>query len=175
MKYQLILTGLVVCTCIVFLVSIHLSNNWEYKAEIQTVELFYEGKMENYNTQKSNLLARHNILSKKLNDPYRGTTIINESELELKPYIPSERHAIVTMIGSTTINYAYWTGAISLIQSLREVKTRVPNIIIILRYDKNIPEIAFNIFKNLGVTVLYLKDLQTGELPIDNNPTIMGL
>jgi hypothetical protein len=86
---------------------------------------------------------------------YGGSTLLLENRLVFQNYTPSDRHAIVTMIGCSSYVHSYWMGGLALIQSLREVQTRVPNIVVMIRRNQGeIPDFAFEAFERLGVQLI---------------------
>lgn len=99
--------------------------------------------------------------------PNRGTTVLNEDELIFEDYIPSDKHAIVTMIGAETYMHAYWMGAAAVIQGLREVKTRVPNIIVMIRAHDVLPPIAKTTFQRLGAKLVPIPGIDKRKLNVD--------
>jgi hypothetical protein len=75
---------------------------------------------------------------------YLNTTFLPK-KLVLHPYTPNPKHAIVTLA-----NKPYSALAVTLVASLREVKTRVPNIIVISHDNNPINEDAIQQIKQLG-------------------------
>lgn len=96
--------------------------------------------------------------------------VIPEHKLDLKPYTLSNRHAIVTMIGTTgykafgtSRRYSYWKSALALIQGLREVKTRVPNILVLSGHLELLAKEVQDCFERLGAKFVILEDIKLGE------------
>ena len=102
-------------------------------------------------------------------DPYKGKTLTDENKLILEDYEPSDRHAIVTMIGGDSYMHPYWMGALAVVQGLREAQTRVPNVIVMIRsqaYAK-MPKFALDAFKRLGVQIIHIEGLNLKDLNVD--------
>jgi len=99
-------------------------------------------------------------------DKYRGRTLTTENKLVLQEYTPSDRHAIVTMFGSSSYVHAYWMGALAMIQSLRESQTRVPHIIVMVRSDELVPQIGIDAFREIGAELVYIENLKLDELNV---------
>jgi len=102
-----------------------------------------------------------------LEDGYGGRTLITENRLIFQNYTPSDKHAIVTMIGSASYVHSYWMGALAMIQSLREVQTRVPNIVVMCRMLQLVPEFALKAFEKLNATVIPIENIPLDELHVD--------
>jgi hypothetical protein len=114
-------------------------------------------------TLKQQIKEREDLLA----DGYGGRTLITENKLVFQNYTPSDKHAIVTMIGSASYVHSYWMGALAMIQSLREVQTRVPNIIVMCRLYQLVPEFALKAFEKLNATVLPIENIPLEELNVD--------
>ena len=96
---------------------------------------------------------------------YKGTTVVHEYEplQQQEEYLPSDRHAIITMVGSVYWENAYWLGALVVAQSLREVNTRVPNIIVMVRGHSELPSFAVDAFKRLDVQLVNIEAIYKND------------
>lgn len=166
-NFKLFVFGSFVFLCVLFLIGLHISEGNNHTVQLQIIKQLFKDKENEYINKRSTLLSTNKKLSEKLNEPYRGTTILKESEILFQNYTPSDKHAIVTMVGSSSYMHGYWLGAISLFQSLREVKTRVPNIVVMVRTTDNIPDVAFDIYENLGVKVILIEHIELDKLIVD--------
>jgi len=92
----------------------------------------------------------------------------------LQDYTPSDKHAIVTMFGYERYDNAYWMGALAMIQSLREVKTRVPNIVAMVRHRGMVPPVAWAAFERLGVKLIDIQNIDLSKLNADIPGTWSG-
>lgn len=135
--------------------------------EFIQLEANWVEKRNNFETKQTALLDQLSTLKTAYESPYRGRTLVTENRLVLQEYTPSDKHAIVTMIGSSSHVHCYWMGAVSMIQSLREAQTRVPNIIVMVRNPILIPEVAYDAFKRLGAELILIENLPLDELNVE--------
>lgn len=96
-------------------------------------------------------------------EPFKGTTVITDNRIIHQEYEPNPRHAFVTMMGSTSYVHSYWMGALAMIQSLREVQTRVPNIVVMARGLELVPPSAIAAFERLGVEIIPIEEFQRSK------------
>ena len=129
-----------------------LESTWKQK------EVEWEEKLNDPEVEEMKELAKH---------PYRGRTLTTENRLVFQNYTVSDRHAFVTMIGSTSHVHPYWMGALAMIQSLREVETRVPNIVVMVRKTELIPSFAMDAFERLGAQLRFIDNLPMSELNVE--------
>ena len=124
---------------------------------------------ENYhkNQQALEKLSNYtNQLKGLVDEGFGGRTLLPENKLVLREYEASNSHAIVTMIGGSSAVNSYWMSALAMIQSLREVKTRVPNIIVMTRANTSLPEFAKEAFGRLNATLVTIETLQERKLNV---------
>jgi len=89
-------------------------------------------------------------------------------------YIPDPRHTFATMAGSSWVQ-PYWIGAIGLLQSLREVRTQVPNFIVLLRLNNReaFPVQARYVLEKLGARIVTVEDIPLPSFV--SIPSVWGL
>lgn len=124
-------------------------------------------KYQEFQSSRQVLQSEISQLLVEARDPYKGRTLTTENKLVLQEYTPNDKHAIVTMIGAESYMHAYWMGAVAVIQGLREVKTRVPNIVVMVRKIENIPETASVAFERLGAQLISIEGLDLSKLNVD--------
>lgn len=155
---------------IYFFYCLHVRNNIEYAIEKEIEELEKDWKLKEveYKRSKEELLDVIDVLQPLSEDPYKGKTII-DNRIVFQDYTPSDRHAIVTMIGSSSYVHAYWMGAVAMIQSLREVQTRVPHIIVLVKEKDQLPLIAEEALLRLGAELMPIENtmfkLESMQIP----------
>ena len=115
---------------------------------------------------------------KELNDAFRkGRMLLNRrqqapadlfplhGEIKFQNYEPNDRHAIVTLLNEKA-PFRYWMGALSLMQSLRDVRTRVPNLVILLVMPSERAQLIQPVMaalERLGVEIIRIESIDTPE------------
>lgn len=84
--------------------------------------------------------------------------VIPEAEIDFLDYSPDPTHAIITMMGSNSFYESYWMGVVSLVASMRLVKSRVPNFVVLLR--ETVPPFAHRVLQKLNVTIIPIQDIK---------------
>eukprot|EP01096_Ripella_sp_DP13-Kostka_P016432 TRINITY_DN8003_c0_g1_i1.p1 TRINITY_DN8003_c0_g1~~TRINITY_DN8003_c0_g1_i1.p1 ORF type:complete len:447 (-),score=183.70 TRINITY_DN8003_c0_g1_i1:27-1367(-) len=126
-----------------------LQENQRMEKEIQDFEDKWAKEQHEWSASYNRQLEKKDKL-----EFLHGSTIFNRSRINERPYSPNgEKHAIVTAFGGLS-DVPQWLGVVTLARSLREVHTRVPDIIA-LDYSNSdaVPELAHTILKELGVQV----------------------
>lgn len=103
------------------------------------------------------------IRERQMRETKNTTVLIPGTKLHFETYFVSKKHAIVTMAGSSWVQ-PYWLGAVALVQSLREVHTRVPNILVMVRSSQTdgFPPQARKTLESLGAQLIMIDDIDLG-------------
>ena len=154
---------------VVLLILIYLTAEKELsiKQEMKEMELDWFRKEEDWNAKLADIERGNKELKKLADDPYGGRTLTLENKLVQDWYVPSDRHAIVTMVGFPSSWHPYWMGAIGLIQSLRESQTRIPHIVVMVRDGSEMPKVAKKAYENLGAELIYIENFDLESLDVD--------
>ena len=161
---------------IVFVIQTYLILNMELsiRNEIEQREEVWKKKEASWLEIIEEFEKETLYLSNIAKEEYRGRTLTLDTDLILEEYIPNDKHAIVTMIGFPNVMHPYWMGAIGLIQSLRESKTRVPHIVVMVRSNSTVPHVAIDVFDKLNVEIINIDSFDLDTLNVDT-PTIWGM
>ena len=141
-----------------------LQENQRLEQEILEFEEKWKKEQHDWNNSLNKQIEKKTRL-----EFLHGSSIFNRSNIIEHPYATKdERHAIVTAFGGLG-DVPQWLGVVTLVRSLREVHTRVPDIIA-LDYSQpdSLPPLAHTILRDLGVQIISIDTSLLQSLGLQN-------
>lgn len=123
--------------------------------DVETVEEIWAKKEQAWKLEQARWEMETNELSDTLEklDLVLGNRSVDPRKVNLLPYSGDENHAIATSITGDK-EHPEFLSALALCKSLREVDTRVANIVVLYYGDKDLPLLIERAFRKMDVEVV---------------------